>query len=71
VFSWAGRDYPAYVLDCPTTVECYKTYDDVNLVKAGDVGQVTGTWGSQLASEGCAQSPPGWEGAELASLSPV
>ena len=31
---------PASLKDLPTIVECYKTYDDVNLVKTGDIGQV-------------------------------
>jgi TATA-binding protein-associated factor Taf7 len=36
----AGQPYPVRVLDLPTIVESYKTYDDINLVKTGDVGQV-------------------------------
>ena len=28
------------MLNLPTVAECYKTYDDVNLVKTGDIGQV-------------------------------
>jgi hypothetical protein len=35
-----GREYPLHVLTLPTVVESYKTYDDVNLVKITDVGQV-------------------------------
>ena len=32
---------PASLKDLPTIVESYKTYDDINLVKTGDIGQVT------------------------------
>lgn len=39
-FEFAGRRYPACVVDLPTVVESYKSYDDVNLVKTADVGQV-------------------------------
>lgn len=28
------------MLNLPCVTECYKTYDDVNMVKVGDVGQV-------------------------------
>jgi hypothetical protein len=35
-----GKEYPVTVLDLPCVTETYKTYDDVNLVKAADVGQV-------------------------------
>lgn len=35
-----GQEFPVSVLDLPTMVESYKTYDDVNLVKTGDIGQV-------------------------------
>jgi len=28
------------VLNLPSVAECYKTYDDINLVKSGDIGQV-------------------------------
>ena len=31
---------PASLKDLPTIVESYKTYDDINLVKTGDIGQV-------------------------------
>lgn len=34
------KEYPLAVLNLPCVTECYKTYDDVNLVKIGDVGQV-------------------------------
>lgn len=32
--------YPVKLLNLPTVVEAYKTYDDINLVKINDVGQV-------------------------------
>ncbi|OWM73397.1 transcription initiation factor TFIID subunit 7 [Punica granatum] len=36
-----GNDsFPASLLDLPTVVESYKTYDDTNLVKTADVGQL-------------------------------
>lgn len=35
-----GVKYPAAVLSTPTVVEAYKTYDDTNLVKTGDIGQI-------------------------------
>lgn len=35
-----GVSYPVTVLDLPTVVESYKTYDDINLVKTADVGQI-------------------------------
>jgi transcription initiation factor TFIID subunit 7 len=36
-----GSDvYPAQLQDLPTKVETWKTLDDVNLVKAADVGQI-------------------------------
>jgi hypothetical protein len=35
-----GTAYPVRLLNIPTVVEAYKTYDDVNLVKINDVGQV-------------------------------
>ena len=36
-----GRDvYAAALRDLPTIVETYKTYDDINMVKCTDVGQV-------------------------------
>jgi hypothetical protein len=34
-----GTAYPVKLLNLPTVVEAYKTYDDVNLVKINDVGQ--------------------------------
>ena len=35
-----GDEYAAAARDLPTIVETYKTYDDVNMVKCTDVGQV-------------------------------
>jgi transcription initiation factor TFIID subunit 7 len=35
-----GKQYQLTVLNLPCVTECYKTYDDINLVKVGDVGQV-------------------------------
>ena len=35
-----GDVYPAKRLDLPTITETFKTYDDCNLVKSGDIGQV-------------------------------
>lgn len=35
-----GQRYPLTVLDLPCVAETYKTYDDINLVKSADVGQV-------------------------------
>lgn len=40
VLRFEGSDYQLTVLNLPTIAECYKTYDDVNLVKTGDIGQV-------------------------------
>lgn len=40
ILRFGGDDYQLTVLNLPTVAECYKTYDDVNLVKTGDVGQV-------------------------------
>lgn len=39
-FEWKGRSYPVVVLDLPCVTESYKTYDDINLVKTTDIGQV-------------------------------
>lgn len=39
-FIFGETALPASLKDLPTIVECYKTYDDVNLVKTGDIGQV-------------------------------
>jgi transcription initiation factor TFIID subunit 7 len=36
-----GVNYGVDLLDLPTVVESYKTLDDINLVKTGDIGQVT------------------------------
>jgi len=35
-----GDKFAAHLLDMPTIVETYKTYDDVHLVKSNDIGQV-------------------------------
>ena len=35
-----GEAYPVKRQDLPTVVECFKTYDDTNLIKSADVGQV-------------------------------
>ena len=40
ILRFEGIDYQLTVLNLPTIAECYKTYDDVNLVKTGDIGQV-------------------------------
>jgi hypothetical protein len=36
-----GVTYPVTVQSLPTVVESYKTYDDINLVKTADIGQVS------------------------------
>lgn len=41
MFSVGGEAFPAHVLNLPTIVESYKTYDDIHLVKSNDIGQVT------------------------------
>jgi transcription initiation factor TFIID subunit 7 len=38
-----GVTYRVDLLQLPTVVESYKTYDDTNLVKTGDIGQVGAT----------------------------
>ena len=35
-----GDEFSAALRDLPTIVETYKTYDDVNMVKCTDIGQV-------------------------------
>lgn len=40
-FVIGGDSFPTSLLDLPTVVESYKTYDDTNLVKTADIGQVT------------------------------
>eukprot|EP00955_Chlamydomonas_euryale_P097984 365119-Chlamydomonas_euryale.AAC.19 len=35
-----GTEHRVDVMHLPTIVESYKTYDDTNLVKTGDIGQV-------------------------------
>ena len=39
-FVVGGDEYAAALRDLPTIVETYKTYDDVNMVKCTDIGQV-------------------------------
>eukprot|EP00798_Chlamydomonas_sp_ICE-L_P004564 gene4564-14743_t len=36
----SGNPYKVDLLDLPTVVESFKTYDDINLVKTGDMGQM-------------------------------
>lgn len=40
VLRFEGRDYQLTLLNLPSVTETYKTYDDINLVKTGDIGQV-------------------------------
>lgn len=35
-----GKSHAVKRQDLPTIVESFKTYDDANLVKTGDIGQV-------------------------------
>lgn len=37
---WEGDEYAATLQDLPCVVEAWKTYNDADLVKSGDVGQV-------------------------------
>ncbi|XP_020099151.1 transcription initiation factor TFIID subunit 7 [Ananas comosus] len=39
-FMIGNESFPASLLDLPTIVESYKTYDDTVLIKTADVGQV-------------------------------
>lgn len=39
-FSMGNDTFPLTVQDLPTIIESYKTYDDVNLVKTANIGQV-------------------------------
>ncbi|KAI3993328.1 hypothetical protein MKX01_010071 [Papaver californicum] len=39
-FAIGDERFPASLLDLPGIVESYKTYDDTNLVKTADVGQI-------------------------------
>ncbi|KAM7269961.1 hypothetical protein ACFE04_029175 [Oxalis oulophora] len=39
-FAIGGDQFPASLLDLPTVVESYKTYDDCALVKTADIGQM-------------------------------
>ncbi|KAG2487376.1 hypothetical protein HYH03_013945 [Edaphochlamys debaryana] len=45
-----GTTYPVKLLNLPTVVEAYKTYDEINMVKINDVGQIVlvGRPGSNL-----------------------
>lgn len=49
-FTFDDTVLPASLKDLPTIVESYKTYDDINLVKSGDIGQVILVGGKQGAS---------------------
>mmetsp|Transcript_5363 Transcript_5363/g.11774 ORF Transcript_5363/g.11774 Transcript_5363/m.11774 type:complete len:186 (-) Transcript_5363:24-581(-) len=40
VLALGDKAYPVKLLDLPTVVESYKTLDDTNLVKTGDIGQM-------------------------------
>ena len=40
-FAVGGDEYAVALRDLPTIVETYKTYDDVNMVKCTDIGQVS------------------------------
>ncbi len=53
-FTIGGEAYPLSLLRLPCVVESYKTYDDINLVKTADVGEVRtcgrpGRWPSREA----------------------
>lgn len=37
---WEGDEYAATLQDLPCVVEAWKTYNDADLVKSGDVGQI-------------------------------
>eukprot|EP00198_Chlamydomonas_reinhardtii_P000540 XP_001689875.1 predicted protein [Chlamydomonas reinhardtii] len=39
VLSVEGVSYPVKLLNLPTVVEAYKTYDEINMVKINDIGQ--------------------------------
>ncbi|KXZ42933.1 hypothetical protein GPECTOR_110g225 [Gonium pectorale] len=40
VLTVEGMPYPVKLLNLPTVVEAYKTYDDINMVKINDIGQL-------------------------------
>ncbi len=42
-----GDEFAVALRDLPTVVETYKTYDDVNMVKCTDIGQVSTASGSR------------------------
>lgn len=48
------KSYPLTVLNLPCITETYKTYDNVNLVKSADVGQVL-----IVGESGPLEGPPG------------
>lgn len=52
-----GASHEVDLLDLPTVVESYKTYDDTNLVKTGDIGQVSATDEGELPRCRCLQEP--------------
>ena len=39
-FVIGGESYPLLLLRLPCVVESFKTYDDINLVKSADIGEV-------------------------------
>lgn len=43
-FVIGDEHFPAYLLDLPSVVESYKTYDDNSLVKTADISQVRYPW---------------------------
>lgn len=59
-----GVRYPVWALDLPTVVESYKTFDEINLVKTGDVGRVL------LVRAPGSAAPPGAGGESLHGLTP-
>lgn len=40
-FKLGADSYNVELQDLPTVVECYKSYDDIHLVKCLDIGQVS------------------------------
>jgi transcription initiation factor TFIID subunit 7 len=43
-FTVGNESLPFVLQDLPTIVESFKTYDDINLVKTTDIGQVFADW---------------------------
>ncbi len=41
-FMIGNESFPASLLDLPTVMESYKTYNDSVLIKTADIGQVKG-----------------------------